>query len=243
MSWYPRRELAAGKVITCDVCGERKYVKYVPKSRRCRSCAAQQRSRRDTTIINLTADILITQQVERRLRNKADKEIPPSKEEIRNNRIVSGLYTVVFIPPFFIAGELFSVFSGLWWIFVIGWICIGGSFNTWVIDGKILDKPRKERMQSVKVRVLELAQERNVRIEEQRQFYTSAEWNSIRGLVIDEDGRVCALCRKYIKNEKDITVDHKKPRSKYPELQLNRDNLQVLCRSCNSKKGDREWWD
>ncbi|MFC1938609.1 HNH endonuclease [Chloroflexota bacterium] len=242
MSWYPRRELAAGRVFTCDACGKRKRVKYVPKSNLCRSCAAQQRRTEPTTIVDLTEDISITQRVEKRLNNKANREIPPSKEEIRNNIIVRGLYTLVFIPPWFIVGLVFTPYSGLWWLVLLLWMVIGGLINNYVIDGIILSRPRKERMESVKARVLELAQERKIRIEEQRQFYTSAEWNNIRKLVIEEGGRVCVLCHKYIENEKDITVDHKKPRSKYPELQLSRDNLRILCRSCTSKKGDREWW-
>jgi hypothetical protein len=32
-------------------------------------------------------------------------------------------------------------------------------------------------------------------------------------------------------------IDHIKPRSKYPELELDEDNLQVLCKDCNYGKG------
>ncbi|MCA1806720.1 MAG: HNH endonuclease [Actinobacteria bacterium] len=34
-----------------------------------------------------------------------------------------------------------------------------------------------------------------------------------------------------------IHVDHIKPRSAYPGLSFDEDNLQVLCQSCNSRKG------
>ena len=34
-----------------------------------------------------------------------------------------------------------------------------------------------------------------------------------------------------------INVDHIKPRSSYPELSLEFDNLQVLCAGCNLEKG------
>jgi 5-methylcytosine-specific restriction endonuclease McrA len=37
-----------------------------------------------------------------------------------------------------------------------------------------------------------------------------------------------------------LEVDHVKPRSKYPELALDLDNTQILCRACNSKKGTAE---
>jgi 5-methylcytosine-specific restriction endonuclease McrA len=35
-----------------------------------------------------------------------------------------------------------------------------------------------------------------------------------------------------------IHIDHIKPRSKYPELELEFDNLQVLCATCNVKKSN-----
>jgi hypothetical protein len=38
-----------------------------------------------------------------------------------------------------------------------------------------------------------------------------------------------------------LHVDHVKPRSKYPELALDLDNLQILCAACNTRKGDRDY--
>lgn len=40
--------------------------------------------------------------------------------------------------------------------------------------------------------------------------------------------------------KKKLHVDHIKPRSKYPELQLTLSNLQVLCHDCNMGKSA---WD
>ena len=37
-----------------------------------------------------------------------------------------------------------------------------------------------------------------------------------------------------------MNVDHIKPRKKYPELALDKSNLQVLCEECNHGKGN---WD
>ncbi len=37
-----------------------------------------------------------------------------------------------------------------------------------------------------------------------------------------------------------LHVDHIKPRSKYPDLALDINNLQILCESCNLGKGA---WD
>ncbi len=63
----------------------------------------------------------------------------------------------------------------------------------------------------------------------------------IRKQVIKQKGRVCAECGRRIRKDGDITVDHIKPRSKYPDLSLEIENLRVLCRPCNSKKGSREF--
>mgnify|MGYP003675798593 CR=1 FL=1 len=36
-----------------------------------------------------------------------------------------------------------------------------------------------------------------------------------------------------------LEIDHIKPESKYPELALDENNVQLLCRSCNASKGNR----
>lgn len=68
-------------------------------------------------------------------------------------------------------------------------------------------------------------------------FYTTNDWRTLRAKVIRRDGKVCQGCGIVIKSERDITVDHIKPRSRFPDLALEISNLQVLCRSCNSSKG------
>ncbi len=88
--------------------------------------------------------------------------------------------------------------------------------------------------------VIKLALERKELIEERKQFYSSPEWRQIRTQVIKEYGKVCCECGLYIDNSIDVTVDHILPRSKHPELALSSGNLRVLCRSCNSKKGNRD---
>lgn len=84
----------------------------------------------------------------------------------------------------------------------------------------------------------QLAKERKRRIEEMKRFYQSSEWRLLRQQIIKDKGNICSECKRPINNPNDITVDHIFPRSKYAELALNRENMQVLCRSCNSKKGD-----
>lgn len=65
-------------------------------------------------------------------------------------------------------------------------------------------------------------------------FYSSKDWKDLRIEVLEKYGEVCMRCGAC----DDIAVDHIMPRSLYPELELEFDNLQVLCRSCNSSKSN-----
>jgi len=85
-----------------------------------------------------------------------------------------------------------------------------------------------------------LAMRRQETIEERNAFYSSSEWRQMRQEVIAEDGANCNGCGRQIAEAIDVTVDHRRPRSRYPELALERSNLQVLCRACNSRKGARD---
>lgn len=71
-------------------------------------------------------------------------------------------------------------------------------------------------------------------------FYESEAWQQLRyQTLLRFEGRCMACgCRPHRGNS--IQVDHIKPRSKYPELELEPSNLQVLCRDCNFGKGG---WD
>jgi 5-methylcytosine-specific restriction endonuclease McrA len=89
----------------------------------------------------------------------------------------------------------------------------------------------------VKAKIIDLAEIRKQEIEEQQRFYNSPEWKDLRRHVLRERPHVCELCGRRIYRENDVTVDHIKPRSKFPELDLDKSNLQVLCRRCNSSKG------
>ena len=50
---------------------------------------------------------------------------------------------------------------------------------------------------------------------------------------------LCEVCKQAIWWERDVTLDHIKPRSKFPALAMDINNLRIVCRSCNSSKGDR----
>lgn len=68
-------------------------------------------------------------------------------------------------------------------------------------------------------------------------FYDSREWQQARYKAIKLYGRKCMACATV---EGEMHVDHIKPRSKYPQLQLEISNLQILCRACNLGKSA---WD
>lgn len=71
-------------------------------------------------------------------------------------------------------------------------------------------------------------------------FFNSSDWLRLRVNVLEKYGSSCMMCgRNYRDDRVKIHVDHIKPRSKYPELALSLDNLQVLCQDCNIGKGNR----
>lgn len=67
-------------------------------------------------------------------------------------------------------------------------------------------------------------------------FYLSQEWRELRFKILRKYGSVCMACFRPGRPGFPMHVDHIKPRSKYPELQLDPDNLQVLCADCNLGK-------
>lgn len=70
-----------------------------------------------------------------------------------------------------------------------------------------------------------------------KNFYSSQRWKNLRfkALAIQKK---CGLCGLSPNDGAVLSVDHIKPRTIYPELALNIDNLQVLCMDCNSGKGN-----
>lgn len=75
-------------------------------------------------------------------------------------------------------------------------------------------------------------------------FYNSRQWRELRYLALRCADGACQCCGARASSGVQIHVDHIKPRSRYPELQLCLDNLQVLCADCNIGKGawdDTDW--
>ena len=70
-------------------------------------------------------------------------------------------------------------------------------------------------------------------------FYQSWEWKKVRYETIKMYGSSCMCCG----SEHRIVVDHIKPRSRFPELELDLNNLQVLCNDCNMGKSNDDYTD
>lgn len=71
-------------------------------------------------------------------------------------------------------------------------------------------------------------------------FYDSPDWHRVRYVALRRSNGCCELCGASKATGTVIQVDHIKPRSKFPELELDANNLQVLCKPCNMGKSNRD---
>ena len=106
-----------------------------------------------------------------------------------------------------------------------------------VVGNRMQTNENAKQLSVTDPRLKELAIDRRKSIEEANAFYASAKWQLLRELVIIEQRRICQECERQIRDDFDLTVDHIKPKDEFPELALEKSNLQILCRSCYSAKG------
>ncbi len=99
---------------------------------------------------------------------------------------------------------------------------------------------RREGRKNKKGSARAAARERPMKNKIRDPFYSSWEWKAARFDILEKYGPTCMLCGY---EGPRIVVDHIKPRRRYPELELDRDNLQVLCNDCNMGKGSRKTVD
>lgn len=69
-------------------------------------------------------------------------------------------------------------------------------------------------------------------------FYKTREWRELRFVALNLSEGTCGLCGAKASDGVQLHVDHIKPRSKYPELALDLDNVQILCADCNYGKSN-----
>lgn len=71
-------------------------------------------------------------------------------------------------------------------------------------------------------------------------FFSSKEWLSLRYRVLETNNATCQCCGRSRKRHGVVLhVDHIKPRSIFPSLSLDINNLQVLCEDCNLGKSNK----
>ena len=71
-------------------------------------------------------------------------------------------------------------------------------------------------------------------------FYRSKLWRELRVRVLESYSCSCMMCGRSPKDHGVVLhVDHIKPRSKFPELELSFSNLQILCDDCNLGKSNK----
>ena len=240
MTLTRRTRVAARQRYQCSECRKRDYGNYFISPTLCKKCAARRRQKRPNLPVEISENLVVTTNIEKKLRRKAEDEIPRSNVEKVADLASRLSYLSFWASGPLVAWVLFDSWSGTLWLFLIGWLLILPYALDLVID-RVVAKPRLRRREQVSALVLTLAQKRQRAIEERRAFYSSPEWKLIRDQVILEEGRSCNDCGRSIGDDSDITIDHKYPRSKHPELALSRGNLRVVCRQCNSRKGARDW--
>ena len=74
-------------------------------------------------------------------------------------------------------------------------------------------------------------------------FYASREWRAARYQALKANDGRCELCGASKHTGAVMHVDHILPRSKFPKLQLEPTNLQVLCEDCNLGKSNTDYTD
>jgi len=224
----------------CAECGKWRRQRTTPSNGICQYCRATKRKPQNLPI-KLSDELVVTTAVQKMLIKKAKAKTPKA----RILRVTDAISKYIFIPfvitSFPLAFLWFGKLAPLFFVFIPVW-CLVPPVLVILMLQLITRNPRVRRRLLVDEKIRQLAEKRRSDIEERQIFYQSAEWLTLRKKVIAEQGRICAICKEYIKDEVDITVDHIRPRSKSPYLALSQDNLQILCRKCNSGKGAKDWY-
>lgn len=66
------------------------------------------------------------------------------------------------------------------------------------------------------------------------------EWRKVRSQALQRDQYLCVSCRRNERVTPAVDVDHIIPIAVAPELRLDPDNLQSLCRPCHRAKTERD---
>lgn len=235
-----------GNVRTCPECGRTKpESEFWHAARRCRSCVAQASANKRSL---RTADWKQT------VRRKHKVNVAPSKKRYDQFNAEAHTSAAAEIPE-----TSWNKFGC--WLGCAGPIAI--AIGVLLLLGKrsghdegavtlaagvsalllcwLLNKDRSAAVETLTAAKLDSSITKHEQDQlEYEEFYRTPEWKQLRHVVIRRDGSTCRSCGKLIVDAFDLTIDHIKPRSRYPELALELTNLRVTCRPCNSSKGARD---
>jgi 5-methylcytosine-specific restriction endonuclease McrA len=244
----------------CSLCGDVKkesyfrYIKYFEKRRTiCKRCEARERQKKRRLVEKHVREHGITPGIRTRLetevaqlaRQQATETVlsnlsPEHRKRYRWAQWISQICVMVLLLSilFGLLGLIRGFFDWLALLLLTGVIAVAGKryFNRHYTDP--VDSEISRHLRSIHP-ILYKEQLRE-RIEYER-FYTSPEWkilrlSFLRGKKIN-GYYVCEYCQETIWPF-DVTVDHFKPKSKFPHLAVEMTNLRVAHRRCNSSKGD-----
>lgn len=140
---------------------------------------------------------------------------PPVIRKKIPKALIASLFSILSLGPVILA---INSDSDLKRTFVFATLALAGALNIYTLRSweNASIPPRKRRA-------------------EPGDFYRGTEWRRLRYRVLRKN-RACALCGS---RQRPLHVDHIKPRSKYPSLAYDIENLQVLCADCNIGKSNK----
>ena len=80
-------------------------------------------------------------------------------------------------------------------------------------------------------------------VEKTTNFYRSKAWRDLRYKALKHYEATCMCCGASKESGDKIHVDHILPRSLFPELALDFNNIQILCECCNVAKSNTDITD
>lgn len=230
---------------TCQQCGWTGHdwaFRYQGLCKKCYGAWRRERSRllrslrQENENISLGEDLVVTRNVRKRLLQEAEAGVPITPRQHVADEIP--LVAILLFWGAIVGYNVLDLDLGLaGGHLLIGWSAL--TLGLLAVADRISAIEAAARHPLVDARLKALAEERKRRIAEAAAFYASPEWKVLREEVVREQGRQCRDCGRTIASDADLTVDHILPRSRRPDLALVKANLQVLCRTCNSSKGDR----
>jgi 5-methylcytosine-specific restriction endonuclease McrA len=103
---------------------------------------------------------------------------------------------------------------------------------------------QKEKQKALLAKLAEFRKNEPVKnryqLSKSQEFYQSREWRELRYKTLVKSGRKCLLCQA---TNVELHCDHIKPISRFWNLRLAPDNVQVLCKDCNLGKSNKHFDD